>query len=232
MYRNYCMRAAVVMVTFNERRKWDWAKQAVTSFRKHLSDVTLVVVDHNHISDEQDFLESNGAIVLQGSGSQYHGDGLDLAADWCRANLYHIMVHIEPDCIITGNQWLYDLVNPIENGYWMAGAFQLPWGTIHICMTSWLIQKIPGSFSYSPIIMDREFRRLVNADFLNELNSLDCNQQERWMMWDKNVWDTGLKNWFDCACYNKSKLVNVNDINHLWNSRYDTPTSRLSRFIL
>ena len=98
-----------------------------------------------------------------------HGDGMDLAFDWCRSRGADVMLHIEPDCLVTGRAWRENLVGAIEEGAWMAGAHRKPWGPIHPTPSAWLVREVRTSFAiqYRPRpVAHPRFSELVNLEVL------------------------------------------------------------------
>lgn len=132
------------MVVYNVCKDWEWTQISVASFRRHFPDHTLVVVDHNDNPAERAYLLGQGAVVLSSGPSTTHGAGMNRAAYWCAQNGYDVIVHIEPDCLISGREWYDRLLEPLEAGQWMAAPNRMPFGALHPCPSAWVINKVVG----------------------------------------------------------------------------------------
>src|SRR5438477_11583602 len=176
-----------------------WIKVAMNSYRRFFSD-TLVVVDNNpqpgerewntFCDAEQQWLRSQSHIhTITNQGSRTHGGGLDAAVAWCRQNDVEIMVHIEPDCLISGPQWRRNLVNAVEQGAWMAGAVRKRYGPTHVTPSAWLVDELNSSFEAQPRGADRNHPRF--DDLVDWQRLLSIANAEGSSAWFETMWDTG-----------------------------------------
>jgi hypothetical protein len=144
-----------------------------------------------------------------------HGDGMDLALAWCRSRGADVMLHFEPDCLMTGRAWRENLVAAIENGAWMAGAYRKPWGPIHPTPSAWLVREVRTSFAIQsrpqPEFLPR-LSELVNLEVLREAaEAEDC-----WEDWARDNWDAADKAWFQAAIHDRAALVEAPEFRHFW----------------
>lgn len=144
--------------------------------------------------------------VVQTKLRLFHGEAMNLALDYAFYNRFDILVHIEPDCIITGPKWFYNLLEPIKNGAWMSSGVKLPDGSLHPCPSAWFVSKVrqhtfkhiyKGSDFFEP-----QFPFLVDVEKSYEFEQI----------W----WDTSKKAWYECAKNNKAVHVETPDFQHLW----------------
>lgn len=216
------------MVVFNEGGHWDWTRISVGSFREHFPDHPLIVVDHNNNAPEREFILSSGALLLDNPGKHTHGGGMDHALRWCLDNGHDVMVHFEPDCLITGRKWYDNLLEAIEDGYWMAGTVRIPFGPIHPCPSAWLCKTISRSFHVhhkGDDYLHPNYAHVIdNVDLTNWLNRVppDWTHAEWYDFW-VNHWDAGGKNWFEAAVEGRAELVNGDGIHHYWYGRKRGP---------
>jgi hypothetical protein len=191
---------------------WPWTKYCLESL--NLEDVVVVnnnpiegskIVDwyigpqdrsHNKFCKaESEFLKDIGVKVIQPEDRPLkHGQAMDYARDWFISQGYDIMVHIEPDCVASGNEWRDNLVNAIKGGCWMASGFRDHRGYLRPCPSAWDLQNtkhLSFSFSSRP---------------------------------DGKKWDTGLKAWYECNLLGKDKYVETHDLTHYgggsWRNRH------------
>ena len=130
-----------------------------------------------------------------------HGEAINVAVEWCYENHVHTMVHIEPDCSITGSGWLSNLLNAIDQGAWMAGSRRKPSGELHPTPSAWLVDQA----------INLDFRHVPREEVVDE-KLFDISKTGHWR---KLWWDTGLKAWYECAKQHKTKQVLAPGIAHL-----------------
>jgi hypothetical protein len=124
------------------------------------------------------------------------------------------MLHLEPDCLVTGRLWRENLLRAIEQGAWMAGANRKPWGPIHPTPSAWLIRQVSGTFKGRPMARDIDhprFQELVDLDVLEE----QAREQGCWE-WARTRWDTADRAWFSAAIHDRAALVEAPDFRHFW----------------
>jgi hypothetical protein len=210
-----------------------WIRVAVESYLEQFPEDRLLVVDNNprrgeaswypYCEEERDWLASRPGILLVDStrtpghflpdGRLEHGSGMDVALDWCREHGARIMVHLEPDCLITGRQWRDNLLRPLAQGAWMAGGFRQSHGPIHPTPSAWLVAEVRASFRPAPWTEEDEhdprFQALLN------LEALENDPEERWVR-EARYWDTGHLAWFQAAYHDRAALVETPGFRHYW----------------
>jgi len=149
-----------------------WTQRFLQSYMKHI-DQDLIVFDNNPVAEQyikktrgnrgeseswNQMCQEESAYVRnlerttvidvpRPTESTYelptHGDVLDFAFQWCKNEKYESILHIEPDCHVTGHNWLNQMIEAI-NDNWAVGK-----GIIHrngpfvipLCPTLWRIQE-------------------------------------------------------------------------------------------
>lgn len=220
---------------------YGWTQNLVRSLNSYIPDCKILVIDNNpSVCDTEEraksFIDSRNSIyknvenshkscciernflnmfenivVLQTPLRYSHGQSLDMAIAYTYENKYKYFVHIEPDCLIKGSQWLNNLLRCVEDGSWMAGVNILPSWHIHLTPSIWNIQKIHNiSFQSIAITTEKEdkiFSKIYNINFYNSNKVYDFN---------KVFFDTGVKAWYECAKNQKTQLCFAPDFEHLW----------------
>lgn len=203
------MKTVTFVVCFHT---WPWIKDCISC----LSLENLVVVNNNpskaedikgwylgrpdrsynkFCAAEEEFVKSMGLPVIRPDGAPLkHGQAMDFARDLFIDQGYDVMVHIEPDCIVSGNKWWSNLVGAIEDGYWMSSGDRDHRGYLRPCPSAWNLEKTRNlSFSFFPRTSTEK-------------------------------WDTGLKAWHECHLLGKDKEVEVPDFLHYrggsWENRH------------
>lgn len=198
------------------------------SFRQHFPAWHVLVIDNNPVPGEATWKEDHdaerqwirsqpGVIVVSNPGPQRtHGAAVDVAVEWCRRSGVELLLHLEPDCLISGVRWYENLQRGIDSGAWMAGSHRKEYGPIHPTPSLWRVSQIRSSFDYADRIPDERhprFGELFNREWL--LNAVaEANQDtEFWL----TKWDSGQRPWFDCAVEDKAILVaDTDDFEHFW----------------
>src|SRR5262249_49259367 len=114
------MEVAGVLVAYHSAQ---WIGIAVESYLEHFPGERLLVVDNNprreeigwlpDCARERAWLTSHPAITLIDNPqppdgllqNRTHGAALDVALQWLRHHGAGVMVHLEPDCLVTSRQW-------------------------------------------------------------------------------------------------------------------------------
>lgn len=196
---------------------FEWSKIIVRSIRKYFNN-TIIVVDHNEIKSELDWLNSQDNIVILNNqfGKNYnmHGGGLDVATRWCVDNSIKIMILVEPDCVLTGVNDVNTMIAEINNGMYMVGSNRMSIGCIHPAPSAWLVSKIPGTFAsvVRDMVIDPS---LVSLHAISKM-IVDYKMNEDHARFWLYMWDTGLYNWYRLALINKTKLIPATDLHHFW----------------
>jgi hypothetical protein len=211
----------------------DWLPIAVESYLSQFPADRILVVDNNPqpgetgwsaaCRRERHWLHSHPKldVIHQHANCagvpapRTHGEGMDLALAWCRSRGADVMLHIEPDCLVTGRAWRENLVAAIEEGAWMAGAHRKPWGPIHPTPSAWLVREVRTSFAiqYRPRpVADPRFSELVNLEALQAA----AKPEGCWEEWARDHWDAADKAWFQAATHDRTALVEAPGFRHFW----------------
>jgi hypothetical protein len=140
---------------------------------------------------------------------------MDHAAQWCRTNGIRWMLHFEPDCLISGVEWMNRLLDATTKDIWMAGSHRKSYGPIHPTPSVWDVNQIQSSFQEQPRGSDMghpRFHELVDMKDLMAQARVE-KLESYWASW----WDTAQKPWFDAAIHDKALLVEDSpDFHHFW----------------
>jgi len=132
-----------------------------------------------------------------------HGNAIEIAADWLRRNNVDIMLHVEPDCTMTGSKWYHQLLDPIlKDDMWSTFGNMLCTGIGHICPSMWRIDKVRHGFYRQPKGADK-----TESHYLKVFKDHDN--------WTHEYWDTGQKCWYEFDKLGKTKHVPLHDFVHL-----------------
>lgn len=216
-----------------------YTQECVESLRKHFPDMFVLFIDNNPnkvpvipepISDyerklvrdtnkfagacqvEKDWIRSvpNSTVVETGKWLQ-HGQAIQLAFDWHIDNGVKRLLHLEPDCFVSGREWLTQLEEPMNSGAWVV------WGGVtgtpdspapdqvrpHLTPSLWQVDKA-WRYPYGPV------------------SSLE-DETEPWykqfaLPYETNihVWDTGVKAFLECWKKGKAVSVRLSDFVHYY----------------
>ena len=220
-----------VAVTYNRYGNFDWTKICATSFRRFFPTENLVFVDHNHNPEEKKFLERNDVVVIEGHEKKLHGLGLDCAAQYCRAKNYKMMIVMEPDCVVYGKKWAFNLISAIQKNYKMATTFQYDYGMMHPCVSIWDLKNIPYSFdvqSNKEEVHDHKFKDIINYKKL--FRAMTKNKYDNGLLWFfTHLWDTGMRNSYFFQKRGKAVKVDGSGIRHCWASHVRGPKETIHR---
>lgn len=172
-----------------------WPKVMLRSLRKIYNN-EVILVNHLHRDVPSEYRDERCTVLQMGHGTS-HGAGIDTAVDYLRSHNIRYFVLIEPDCVITGTEWLDKMIQAVNNGAAMAGPNRLPFGPIHPCPSIWDITQIPGSFKVSDRDISIDFGIFNYKDMIKWLmnNNADNGSIHLWC----HKWDCGLKNWYILA---------------------------------
>ena len=215
-----------IVITY---RTWPWSVIAIRSFQAHFPHSRLVVIDNNppkghdqwvsRCATEQLWLRrQRDLVVISNPGNDYSaGAGIDLAIAYCRDHHHQVMVHFEPDCLISGDNWLGSLVSALYDGAWMSGQLKRFYGPIHPTPSAWRTDVPWVSFKSCSRDSDRtnpRFSELFLETTLIKWAQVHEPEAEQWWA---NTWDTAQRNWFFAAALDKANQVEVtNDFDHFW----------------
>jgi hypothetical protein len=218
-----------MMVAFHTA---DWLPIAVESYLEQFPHDRLLVVDNNPRPGETGWsvecrresrwlIEHPRIDVIRRSGAypgapvtQSHGAGIDLALEWCRSRGADVMVHFEPDCLVTGRAWRDNLLAAIEAGGWMAGAVRKDWGPIHPTPSAWLVREARTTFQEQPREQDMRHPRYAELIDMDRLK-IQADKAGVWD-WARDTWDAGDRAWFEAAVLDKAVLVDAPGFHHFW----------------
>ena len=209
------------MVLFSNDGRPHWSLLSIPCWRHHFPTDTLVAVDHNNNPDERRFAEKHGAVVVpQSTAEKTHGDGIDTAVNWCLANGYDVLVHIEPDCLLWGRDWYKRLLEPIgERRLWMTGHHRHIGTVLHPCPTAWYVPKVSHSYracAKGDDLLEPEFARIIDVDDMRKA------ARDNPFHWD--WWDTAIKNYYEISKQGRAGHVGpCLDFRHYWGGRYRKP---------
>lgn len=213
---------AITAVSYSHGSSWDWMRVMVRSLRKYIVD-KLIIVNHSNNPYEKAWLASQrDVVILDNHDEGSHGGGLDRAVAYCRKHTIKRLVIIEPDCVILGPRWFERLLDALnEENCWMAGTYRFDYGPIHPCVSAWLVDHIPQSFTIQPI------ESQPDQDHFSYRMLAQWGVCHAWAEWQYrlmlHIWDCGLRNWYELALLNKAKFVNVSDIVHFWRGSGRSP---------
>jgi hypothetical protein len=200
-----------------------WIKLVVRSFQKFFPAETLLVIDNNPDNGnpkcEQERLwlrQQAGVCVIPNNGRRTHGGGIEKALEWGRCHDMDVMIHIEPDCLISGSIWRQSLIKGIERGAWYVGSHKKQYGPIHPAPCALATAPSWGTFDAVRKTQDE----VRHPRFL-ELYKVEALKNAPWHL---THWDTAQRNWFFAAVNDRALLVEAPDFSHLWKSSMREPT--------
>jgi hypothetical protein len=222
-------KTCIVFVAYYRTGNYDWTKIVVSSFREVFGDRHLIVVDQNFIPEERLFLRENNVEIWDGEGTT-HSDGLDLAVSKAKQEGYERIVFIDPDCVFTSKVWYDNLIDALDEGYYMAGVNCLCGGIIIPCGTAWVLDKIPTSFcvtTKAEEIKDPIFHEIIDLDAYVK-HHLPNVSGSRNLFFHIYTWDCGMRNWYLLRKIGKAKLVDDSGFRHYGQSMLRTPQEVLN----
>jgi len=220
------MKLIFVMVAWNTLK---WVQQSIPQFLQCFNDYDLLVVDNNSIrseekwkqehADEAVYIKSQKVIYVKNywscdeCASRSHGLGIDFAKVWCIKNDYDTIIHIEPDCAITGRKWFENIIDVYTEDTWMIGPNKLSFGPIHPVPALFVLDKFQHSF--------RSIKRahdIYHPKFFEVFNIKPFLRYTAHFNFWSNFWDTSQKNWFEAAIRGKTAVSEqADDFIHYWN---------------
>jgi hypothetical protein len=210
----------------------DWIQIAIASYLEHFPTDRILVIDNNprrgepgwdpNFERERYWLRAhprvdhvvNTMTACNQYGERTHGEGVDLAVQWCRARGADVLLHLEPDCVTEGGKWRENLLRAIERGSWMAGAYRKAYGPIHPTPSAWRIDRLRSTFSGCERDADSRHPRYAEVLDIKVLRA-EAELFGTWS-WSRRFWDTGEKAWFDAAVEDAATLVDAPDFHHFW----------------
>ena len=224
------MKSAIVGISYNEKKNFNWTKLWAGQLRRFLPDETIVMVDHNNIEKEHQLCAKYDIKVIKNNNkTKTHGAGVDAAAAWCRANGITTMIHIEPDVAIYGRNWFDKMILAIEKGYWVSGMFQRAYcpKILHGSVSAWNLDRCKHSFMLQPKmhdLYDKSYIDLIDERTIYEIWGKHSLTHIKFFLYN---WDMGDKNWFEAYKSNKYFKIESNDCVHMWRSSFQDPLDRL-----
>ncbi|HMC90061.1 MAG TPA: hypothetical protein VKI17_10965 [Gemmataceae bacterium] len=222
------MKVTTIVVSF---RSLHWMRVAIGSYRKFFPEERLLVVDNNPLPGEETWdsdceterawLASHPAVdfvdrrTAEGAWARRsHGAGMDVALSWCRQRGAEVMVHVEPDCLVTGRQWRANLLDAVARGAWMAASERKSYGALHPAPSAWRVDQAWVSFNGQSIVRDMRhprFRKLVDLRILRA----ELRRQGAPRGW-LGYWDTAQRAWFQAAVRDRAAQVAAPGFKHYW----------------
>lgn len=216
---------------------------AIRSFREQFPDCELIVVDNNPTENspnwtarcrqEQLWIRTEpGLIVVENpTMDRSAGRGIDLALEVCRNHGHDVMIHIEPDCLVSGKTWLKNLLVPMESGAWMSGSLRRFYGPIHPTPSAWKCDINWSSFAHAPRGDDIRHPRFAELFQLTQLVEWSRDHEPDATQWWSEYWDCAQRNWFLAARSEKAVLVEpTDDFEHFWYGSMRSPDPGDPRF--
>ena len=229
-------------------KTYPWIKVALGSFHEFFPNDTILVIDNNPNEGSKEWSDicrieatwvksyQNCLYRVSAIPQKRHGLAMDQAAKITREQGFTHMLHIEPDCLITGTCWFNNLTEGIRNN-WMVGFHLKNYGPIHPTPSMWEVKEIKTSFEVQSRSEDEKHPRFHELFDLEHLHRRVLKAGEDWDWWRKN-WDTAQRAWFLAAIEDKAKLVaKTDDFMHFFGgSRYNRnpkvfEDSRLEKYL-
>lgn len=146
-------------------------------------------------------------ILLRTPKFMQHGMALDIANNWAYDHDISTLVHIDPDCEISGRMWLTNLLSGIRKGQWFTAGFDFPCGILHLVPAAYSVkQSVKTSFHWCSMLPDRSDPQFSQIVDVSKFKSFQKN----------NMWDVSQQFWYRCAKQNKATCVPVPDFKHFW----------------
>lgn len=220
------MRQTICPVVVSYRSRL-WIQVALRSFHEQFPHWRILVVDNNpqpgephfgwYTAAERDWLRNQPYVDVIGQPDQprTHGRALDCAVAWCRERRIPWLLHLEPDCLVSGADWFDRLCAGIDRGAGMAASHRKEYGPLHVTPSLWAVtDSQPPSMDYSnrrPDQLHPRFAELFNLPWLLG------EAPPRWRWFWEQQWDTGQKAWFDLAvCDRAAHVEPTRDFEHYW----------------
>lgn len=203
-----------------------WPKVMLRSLREHFREEIILV---NHLPNGEEIptnYQDEHCTILQNPdiNKRGHGAGIDVAVEFLKRRGDKFFIHIEPDCLFTGKDWAVKLLDAAHSGAIMAGPCKLPFGPIHPCPSIWDLDRIPGSFGFSPRTEGIDFKLFNYQQMVRWLCDTGMSDGGIWL-WC-HLWDCGIKNWYEAAKLNLAVHTDtMSGIRHFWAGRLRSPWS-------
>jgi hypothetical protein len=209
-----------------------WIRVAVESYLEQFPGERLLVVDNNprrgepgwypYCEEERAWLTDHLGVLLIDNPRQHtlpdgrleHGGAMDVALAWAREHRAGVLVHLEPDCLITGRQWRDNLLGALAQGAWMAGGHRQSHGPIHPTPSAWRVAELRTSFRIGSWAEEKRHPRFAELVPLARLQA-DGTPEGRWIRTVRS-WDTGHRAWFAAAVHDRAALVEIPGFRHYW----------------
>jgi hypothetical protein len=208
---------------------YPWIKVSLLSFREHFPLSPILIIDNNpdvgspqemrKVQEERSWIHKwrekdvCNEWIKSEIPQKRHGLAMDLAAMWCRSNRIPWLLHIEPDCLISGVNWARQILEPIKQGAWMCGSCLKEYGPIHPTPSIWSVNYLASSFEVQlrgDDVWHPKFHTLFDMKKLSELVG---GLGDYW----GHYWDTAQRAWFDAAKEDKAVSVDPSpDFKHFW----------------
>ena len=162
--------------------------------------------------EERKWLHSHPNIIttLQTPIRFRHGEALNLAVKYCVENKIPRVVLIEPDCTISGPHWLQNLLQSLDEGYWMASGKWVN-GCLHPCPSAWVVEHAKN-VNFQCIRRTKD----IHDDFFDKHFNLQNKEQKEEFVNKYPIWDTAIKAWYEFAKIGRTKYVRPTGFCHYW----------------
>lgn len=203
-----------------------WPLVLLRSLRKYFTHDPIVIVNHMKSKILNEYYDDK-CIILDGGVIRRHGSGVDIAVDYLKSNGYRYMVHVEPDCVITGPNWINSMISCIESGALMSGSSVLPFGPIHPCPSVWDLSSVDNTFDWTirhQAIEDGIFSETKLKKWL-AINNMpnNCQMGDKLVNFWIKYWDCGIQNWYKLAKLGHTMVSDGDGIIHFFNGRRRSP---------
>jgi hypothetical protein len=219
-----------------------WWRYYLRSFRQQFPTDKMLVAVHTDADPRTLWLLKDYGVETVVSGARDHGAALNAVAAAAKAREIELMVHVEPDCLFNGRQWLDTLLAPLLSGEAdMTGNFFC--GYIHPTISAWRVAAIPDCGFSRQSRKPSQWGEPLMGQLCHKIGEL-CLQtlqafpeapREETMEALESIWlfwDTGGAAWFDLAIKGRAKLTPTPDIwhggdfVHFWCGREVPPEER------
>lgn len=208
-----------------------WLAIVLSSFFDHVSTDRFLVVDNNRESStalpvrfQNDprievvryGVDPERARIPPLEGVYGHGPAMDFAARAALSRGFKYLLHIEPDCLILGTEWLSNLLEKRDH-FSMVGIHRKMYGPIHPTPSLWRLDRIPCSFCQQPRGTDEQHSRFPEVfDKPKLLTAIQNMYDPKTIAWFDKNWDTAQRAWFLLAIENRAARVSGADFTHYW----------------
>jgi len=149
------------------------------------------------------FRKQKQCLVVSTPRFMLHGEAINLAFQWSRERGIKRLMHIEPDCIISGRSW-YD-------------SLHRAWG-----QDVWLVARPTNPESLTPSLTPSlwSVKDATKLDFSIQWEQPECTEERHRPYFEKanrlGYWDTGTWAIYQAMARDKAKTADCSDFTHLF----------------